>query len=396
MQSLETASTKKAKRTDGGKWVETALGIMYVRDDRVQFVDDWDHWRNGFCRLLEIDEDKAKRFVEETVSQARHLLGKPYHELSEPNKLRCLKEATTKILYGGQRPKQPPMQESWGTDLQGGKPDTVYAQSISGNPDRIVVGNSKNEFAWLIDPKTNKKVTADSIVYDTQYFGSEGKAHYGMKHYSAQTGWRLEKARRFTKTMLENLGDSRDAWLESPAKINIMDVGSGIGYFRKAYDEQGLKHYGIDLSADIIAQCKELFGFDTWKCHLDNLDTVSGGTKFHIITMWDVIEHLEDPIGAVKTLSKHLTPDGVIALRTPNLMAFEQDILGDYYYSFKFDHVKYFSTRSLEEAIGQAGMKPVYVESTSHLFKGALSPDFMYREGEDLRGADIFGIYGLK
>jgi 2-polyprenyl-3-methyl-5-hydroxy-6-metoxy-1,4-benzoquinol methylase len=322
------------------------------------------------------------------------LFGRKYHEISEQEKTRCLKEATTKILYDGSRPKPLPMQESWGKDLFGEKPDTVYAHSISGNPARIVVGNSKNEFAWLIDPKTNTKVTADSIVYDNQYFGSEGTAHYGMKHYSSQIGWRMEKARRFAKTMLENLGEQRSKWLDKPGDVNIMDVGSGIGYFRKAFSEWGLNHYGIDLSKDIIEQCKELFGFDTWNVHLDKLDTVTGGTKFHIITMWDVIEHLEDPIGAVKTLSKHLTPDGVIAMRTPNLLAFEADILGDFYYSFKFDHVKYFSPASLERAIAESGLKPVYVESTSHIFKGALSADFIYKEGEALRGADIFAIYG--
>lgn len=396
MQTVQAAAKNQKPSTHSGKWVETALGIMYIHDERVQFVDDWDHWRNGFCRLLEIDEDKAKRYVEEMVAQARVLLGKPYHELSEQNKVRCLKEATTKILYGGARPKQPEMLESWGKSLADNAPNHVYAFSISGNADRIVVGNAEEQYAWLIDPKTNKRVTADSIVYDDQYFGSEGKAHYGMKHYSSQTGWRMEKARRFTKTMLENLGEERSAWLEAPGKVNIMDVGSGIGYFRKAYDEAGLKHYGIDLSKDIIAQCKEMFGFETWNVQLDKLDTVTGGTKFHIITMWDVIEHLEDPIGAVRTLAKHLTPDGVIALRTPNLAATEADVLGDYYYSFKFDHVKYFSTKSLEWAMGQGGTKPVYVETTSHIFKGALSPDFMYREGEEMRGADIFGIYGLK
>jgi 2-polyprenyl-3-methyl-5-hydroxy-6-metoxy-1,4-benzoquinol methylase len=379
-----------------GRWLETTLGIVYVVDGHVQFVDDHDHWKNAFCRLLEIKEEKARQLIETTVEVACERFSALLSAISDPQRVECLTVAVDRLLYGKTRPAGGGIEATWGKDMQGAPADTIYSHSVSGDPSRIVVGNREHEFGWLVDPKTNKPVTADSIVYDTTYFSSGGEAHYGMKHYIAQVDWRLEKSRRLVRTVLDNIGERKQTWLADPKKTRVMDIGSGIGYYRKAFDDHGLDHYGIDLSTDIIAKCKEYFGFDTWHIELLKLEQVAQGKKFHMITMWDVIEHLEEPMTCVAYLKDFLTPDGVIVARTPNLSAIEADILGDYYYSFKFDHVRYFSVNSLNKAMHECGLKPVYVETASHLFKGVLSPDFMYKTGESMRGADIVGVYGLR
>lgn len=393
---VQEADKSSSAKTGVGRWLETTLGVVYVVDDKVQFVDDHDHWKNGFCRLLEIKEEKAKRLIEESVAVARERFGKLLQDISDEQKSECLTEATDRVLYGKSRPRGGTMQASWGADLEGASADRIYAHTISGDGKRIVVGNANHEFAWLVDPATNKPVTADSIVYDTKYFSSGGEAHYGMKHYMAHVDWRLEKSRRLVRTVLNSVGDRAQKWLADPKQTKVMDIGSGIGYYRKAFDEHGLDHYGIDLSTDIIAKCKEYFGFDTWHIELLKLEEVAGGKKFNMITMWDVIEHLEEPVKCVDYLKNFLTPDGVLVARTPNLSAIEADILGDYYYSFKFDHVRYFSVRSLNKAMDGCGLKPVYVETASHIFKGVFSPDYTYRTGEQHRGADIVGIYRVE
>lgn len=376
-----------------GRWLETTLGLLYIVDDRVQFIDDHDHWRNAFCRLLEIDEGKARRFVESAVAVAREREGKLFSDLPDEQRVKCLIEATDRVLYGTKRPTTHTAVASWGKDLEGSPADVVHAHSVSGDTSRIVVGNREHAFGWLIDAKTQSPISAASIRYDNTYFGSAGPAHYGMKHYTAHLDWRLEKSRRLVRTVLDNVGERKAKWLSNPKQTRIMDIGSGIGYFRKAFDEHGFDHYGIDLSTDIIAACKERFGFETWNVELLRLEDVTTH-KFDMITMWDVVEHLEDPVASVEFLSRFLTPDGVIVARTPNLSAIEAEVLGDYYYSFKFDHVRYFSVQSLDATMRSRGLKPVYVETASHLLKGFHSPDFMLRVGEAMRGADIVGIYG--
>ncbi len=393
MQSLKPSGQTQPTSQKGGNWVETTLGILYVVDGNVQFADDWDHWKNAFCRLLEISDDKARQYVEECVTVGHQVFGKLFHELPSESRLVCLTQATTNVLFGGERPQLAKIADSWGTDLQGAKPNRVYAQSISGDASRMVVGNVENEYAWLLDPKTQKPVDAHSIVYDTSYYSSGGEAHYGPKHYMAQADWRLEKSARLMRTVLDNSGERKAKWLAEPSKINAIDFGSGIGYFRKAFSDLGFNHFGIELSTDIIQKCKETFGYDTWHCDVSDLGKVSGGRKFHLITLWDVIEHLSEPVEQIRQLRTHLADDGLIVIRTPNVVAHEIDILGDFYPSFKFDHIQYFSPKSLEFCMSQSGLKPVYVETASHLFKGLLGADFTYKQGHSLHGADLIGIY---
>ena len=137
-----------------------------------------------------------------------------------------------------------------------------------------------------------------------------------------------------------------------------------------------------------------MFGFDTWNCDFAKLHEVARGMKFDIICMWELIEHVEDAAASVKLMTDFLAPGGILVARTPNLSALEYDILGDYYYSFKFEHVKYFSPQSYDYIMTAAGLKKVYMETSSHLFKGILGADFLYKTGVQLRGADILAIYG--
>ncbi|HEY9786878.1 MAG TPA: class I SAM-dependent methyltransferase [Candidatus Obscuribacterales bacterium] len=376
-----------------GKWIETTLGIIYVIGENVQFYDDHDHWRNGFCRLLEIPEAQARTFVEQAVASARENFGKLFSDLDCNEKLACLSQATERTLYRGERPSGSNIEPSWGADPDGTPADCIYAYTISGDRTRIVAGVRAKEYAWLVDAANNKPVTADSIVYDTAYFSASGDAHYGMKHYIDHAGWRLEKARRLMGTVIEQTQDKRPLWRKHPQSVKLLDIGSGIGYYRKAADELGFQHYGIDLSSDIIALCKAQFGFDTWQCHLMDLEKVAAGMRVHLITLWDVIEHLEKPREAVALLKQYLADDGAIVIRTPNLSALDADILGDYYYSFKFDHVRYFSVKSLNALMSDLSLAPLYLETASHLFKGFLGADALYKAGLRMKGADILAIY---
>ena len=379
-----------------GTWYESMLGIMYVVDDTVQFSDDWSHWHNGFCRLLEISEDKAKEFVESTVAAGTEKFGKLPKNLTYDERLICLTSAVDRTLYGGERKSSGKPQASWGTDLLGAHADTVYAHSISGNKSRIVAGNSKHEYAWLVDPATNKAVDANSIVYDTTYFSAGGEAHYGPKEFLQQVDWRLEKATRLVRTVMNNCGNKQEKWLAKPQDVKVLDLGSASGYFRKAFSEYDFQTYGTEFSPEVIELCKQRFGFETWKGGIAQLSSVASGMKFQIITLWDVIEHLGDVVESIKLVRDYLSEDGILVVRTPNLMALETDILGDYYYSFKLDHILYFSPHSLNNMMDGIGLKPLYMDTDSHLFNGILGADSMFKLGRALKGADIMSVYGLE
>lgn len=369
-------------RSTQGTWNETSAGIYYTHGASVLFYDDWDHWRKGFCRLLEIHETTAKTVIESCVDP----YGENFAALDLARKIQLIKE-TFRLKYPSESNRVPNFSAS-GMAFDGSVADSVFAESISGNESRKIVGNSKLQFAWLVDASTQKQVLAESVEYDELYFQDPPEAHLGMRDYIADQDWRLEKARRQLRIVLNKSG------LKSPVKT-AMDVGSAVGYFRMALHEAKIEHYGLEQSTDAAKVCAEKFGFDTLMGEIADLPAVAPHLlgKIELITLWDVIEHIDDGLVAINILKQFLTSDGVIVLRTPNLVSLEYEILGDYYYSFKLDHIKYYSPRSLDTLAQCCGLRRVYLETTSHIFKGLLGMNCMHQCTLDNTGADIIAIY---
>lgn len=379
-----------------GQWHQTSLGIIYVVADSVQFDDDLAHWRDGFCRLLEISDRDARDFIETAVQVSVDSFAKLLSQLSPEQRVEMLKIAVREHFGLSQDLCRTPSEfpQTFGTTFDGIRADTIFASSISGNKERQIVGARGSEFAWQIDSRDCRPVKAASVVYDSSYFDSPIHRHYGMKDYVRHEDWRMEKARRLMQVVLEGSGERAAKWKSKPRDVKVLDVGSALGYFRKAMDELGFKHFGLDVSHDAIELCRERFGFDTWQGTVSDLPAiVPSGYLFDIITLWDTIEHLDDPLTVAELLKGFLNKDGIIVIRTPNLMAFEADILKDMYYSYKLDHIRYFSARSLDSLMTLVDLKQIYMETTSHLFKGIFGADYLYQMGKQLKGADILAVY---
>lgn len=367
-------------------WRETSAGIYYESFDIVQFYDDWDHWQNGFCRLLEIEEPEARKLIESIVNYGAGVFSK----LPESKKLSAIKRGTAKYFNISAQSLELDFSVC-GTAFDGSPANTLYAASISGNDERLIVGNLQLGYAWQIDASSHQPITANSVDYDESYFEAPQKPHLGMRHYTSDEGWRMQKARRLFRTLIAHSNQITD----SQERI-ALDVGSAASYFRMALEETpGWTHYGIDQSEEAVRICKQKFGFDTFCGLIAALPTMAPQLLHNcdMITLFDVIEHVDDPLGTIKSLKEFLSKDGVIIIRTPNLVSLEYELLGEYYYSFKLDHIKYFSPNSLEAMMKLCDLSLTYMETTSHLFKGLLGIDAIHHSYLQNTGADILSIF---
>ena len=81
--------------------------------------------------------------------------------------------------------------------------------------------------------------------------------------------------------------------------------------------------------------------------------------EFDIITMVEIIEHFDNPVGEFRTLSKYLAPNGIIAGTTD----FHQGgTIWNNKYLFPKDHVSYFHHDSLSHLCDLLGLKCVLFE----------------------------------
>ena len=79
-----------------------------------------------------------------------------------------------------------------------------------------------------------------------------------------------------------------------------------------------------------------------------------------IITMWHVIEHLEDPIDLLKKLKGFLKPNGRIIIETPNaedalLSQYKSEAFADF--TYWECHLYLFSNSTIRTVIEDAGLK---------------------------------------
>lgn len=73
--------------------------------------------------------------------------------------------------------------------------------------------------------------------------------------------------------------------------------------------------------------------------------------RWSSITMFEVLEHVDQPMAMNKRATDLLEPGGILYLATPSYNSFDRFLLGAQYDIFHPDHITYFSTRGLARLI---------------------------------------------
>jgi 2-polyprenyl-3-methyl-5-hydroxy-6-metoxy-1,4-benzoquinol methylase len=96
----------------------------------------------------------------------------------------------------------------------------------------------------------------------------------------------------------------------------ILDVGCSVGIFLDAARRSGWEVYGVEFSKDTAALARAS-GLNVLTGTL--ADTSFPNEFFDVVTLWDVLEHLSDPLETLKAINPLLTNNGILGLSTPNV-----------------------------------------------------------------------------
>ena len=109
--------------------------------------------------------------------------------------------------------------------------------------------------------------------------------------------------------------------------LRALDIGSGLGYFTYALNQEGVETEGCDLSAKAIEDARKGFGDHFHLVTSPDPEDWSLRQPYDIIFALEVIEHTPAPKTFLKGLGRLLAPDGWIVLTTPNRSVFPEWIL---------------------------------------------------------------------
>jgi 2-polyprenyl-3-methyl-5-hydroxy-6-metoxy-1,4-benzoquinol methylase len=163
------------------------------------------------------------------------------------------------------------------------------------------------------------RIREPPIDYDTIYFFEMYKEQYGITYLEDFPNLiAMAKERIHIISKIRN--DSRRMSTIAMRRHTLLDIGCAYGAFLCAAQQEGFASFGIDASEEAVAYINKELDIPARMCHFPDDFTLHIFPKncFDIVTMWFVIEHLQDVPTALKRARSLLRPGGVFAFSTPS------------------------------------------------------------------------------
>lgn len=143
-------------------------------------------------------------------------------------------------------------------------------------------------------------------------------------------------------------------------RISILDIGCGWGDFLEVCRDENIPYLGIDDSPEAIEICKKKH----LNCHRGI--EFSQHKEFDAITLFQTIEHIQNPHPLLKSASKLLKPGGIILITTPNNDSPLRKLNKSKWSVYNTNsHFVFYNKKTLKQTLAAAGFKNVEVKIDS-------------------------------
>ena len=151
-------------------------------------------------------------------------------------------------------------------------------------------------------------------------------------------------------------------------QLRLLDIGCGTGGFLEHVKSSGFELYGFDASKAQSEYARKHFPNVRYarSCSEYLVEHGDRDLLFDVITLWDVIEHIRNPLDYLREMRGVIRPGGLVYISTPNglaklwkrklykLFSIDADLRGEF---MPWEHVFYYSPRSLEYLLRKSGFK---------------------------------------
>lgn len=156
-----------------------------------------------------------------------------------------------------------------------------------------------------------------------------------------------------------------------PQKGRMLDLGCGDGTLLWLARADGWEVHGVELFAEQTRLVRETLGIEVETSDITAYEGVSEAWDCVVLT--HVLEHLSDPVGALRKIRRLLKPGGSAVLEFPNIDALDAKLRRllerlrihrrHYEPTYQPGHVQEFCRTSFEFAAKQAGLELVKWET---------------------------------
>jgi 2-polyprenyl-3-methyl-5-hydroxy-6-metoxy-1,4-benzoquinol methylase len=205
------------------------------------------------------------------------------------------------------------------------------------------------DLVFVVNPPTDEELS--------RFYSFASGYHMQLRDDEAQIAERRSAARRQLAAIMRH----------RPQPGRLLDIGATAGFFVQAAGEAGWDATGVELSADTAEIARERYGLDVRTGRLEDLDFEDASSD--AVTLWDVIEHVRDPLDTMRRVARLVRPGGVVGLLTPNLdglfprVSYKiANLVGGWPAVEPPAHLFQFSERTLGDLLSRTGFEVLQVD----------------------------------
>jgi 2-polyprenyl-3-methyl-5-hydroxy-6-metoxy-1,4-benzoquinol methylase len=191
--------------------------------------------------------------------------------------------------------------------------------------------------------------------------------YYAKAYYQNESG---NYRKDYTPLELEVIGlrivqraERIRALIGTEAPGSMLDVGCGEGFVISHFHKLGWKVAGIDFSRAGVKQmnpdCEQFVEQGDVFQLLDS--KITTGETYNLVWLGNVLEHVLDPVGLLRSLRSLVTVDGLLVVTVPNdgnayheALITNGDISSQFWVAIP-DHISYFTADSLRKTADVTG-----------------------------------------
>jgi 2-polyprenyl-3-methyl-5-hydroxy-6-metoxy-1,4-benzoquinol methylase len=198
-------------------------------------------------------------------------------------------------------------------------------------------------FAWQFPLA---RTETESVDYFDDSYADEGNT--GSAYFD------VERKREITKLELGFVESLR------AGGRTLLDIGAGAGIFAEVAAAAGWDVTAVDPALD-RERLADVRGVEAVRGTTRDL---APERRFDVVTAWDVVEHLADPLELLAAARDRLVDGGWLVLETGNYKSAARVAEGTSHWIYQLDHRWYFAPDSIRSIMAASGFTDLVVADT--------------------------------
>ena len=184
-----------------------------------------------------------------------------------------------------------------------------------------------------------------------------GKYYQSDEYYSHQENTKGFIPKIYERIKGINIRNKVKIALDGKPQGRLLDIGCGVGDFLCQVKKQNWEVVGIEPSDDAKNIAESRLGFRPLSPS-ESISLQSG--SFDVITLWHVLEHVDDLKFQTSEISRLLKPGGRLIIALPNYQSFDCQYFKEKWAAWDVPrHLNHFSPDTLRRMMVSVGFAPI-------------------------------------